>query len=290
MHAQHVAAREEGGAVGEVVAAVRGRTRARALTAAARDNAHAEGIAEARNGSPDRSVAENAQRAPVERASERGLPATLAQPPRLERHVAHRVHDQRPRELGGRDRRAARGGHRNAATLARGEVDVAGGVTGLADEAELRQAIDELRGDRRPRADEHDGVGIREAPRQRVDAGHRVVVDLDVEAREPRKAVQVPDRVLIVVGDDDAHHVHPTPAMRRRIGMGAFMRASQRSRRSSSTAFNICTRRRPLPCRRRRARSCRCATPSPSARAPAPCAARPFRRRSARRPRSARSP
>jgi hypothetical protein len=75
---------------------------------------------------------------------------------------------------------------------------MAGGMSGLADEAEPRQTLEERRGDRGPRPNQDDAIGVPVALLERIEARDRIAVNIDIEVRQPRKALEVTDGVLIL--------------------------------------------------------------------------------------------
>jgi hypothetical protein len=134
------------------------------------------------------------------------LPEPRREARRFEMHLAHRSHDERPGQLGGRRRGRAFRRHRNAARRAGREIDVVGGTSGLADELEPRQAREQRGADRRALAHEQHRVGIGDTLGDRVERGDGVVVDLDIEVCGQRRiAVQRADAVLVIVGNDYFH-------------------------------------------------------------------------------------
>jgi hypothetical protein len=75
----------------------------------------------------------------------------------------------------------------------------------LADQPQLRQPRQQRRADLGALANEHERLGIAQALRERVDVLDVVGPDLDVVTRERGKAIQGPQRVVIVVEDGDLH-------------------------------------------------------------------------------------
>ena len=121
---------------------------------------------------PMRAVAPDAERLALEhraqaevrrhrgRLEARLLPGAVLEVADVLRQAAHRRHDQRPGQLGRRQRRARALGHRDAALGAGVDVDVAADPAGLRDELELGQLLDQLARDLGALADQHDHVGV----------------------------------------------------------------------------------------------------------------------------------
>src|SRR6185437_15224402 len=88
----------------------------------------------------------------------------------------------------------------------------------LADEAEIGQALEQGRADLRPLADQHQRLGIAQAPRQRFNVLDVIVPDGDVVPVELGEAGQRAQRVEIVVEYGDPHAPAPpnTPNKDRR--------------------------------------------------------------------------
>src|SRR5215468_5604670 len=75
----------------------------------------------------------------------------------------------------------------------------------LADEPELRQPLEQGRGYLRALADEHERLGLADAPRQRFGFLEVVVPHRHGVARELAEAGQGAQRVEVVVEDRDLH-------------------------------------------------------------------------------------
>jgi len=75
----------------------------------------------------------------------------------------------------------------------------------LADELELRQALDERRANLRALADQHQGFGILQSLRELADVLDVVVPDRDVVACELAEAGQRAHSVVVVVEYRDFH-------------------------------------------------------------------------------------
>lgn len=81
-------------------------------------------------------------------------------------------------------------------------------AAGLADQPQPRHALEQCRIDAGALADQDQGFGV-----GRLCGERRVVVaaqrggDLDVVAMQALEAAQVPDRVLVIVRDQDAHRL-----------------------------------------------------------------------------------
>ena len=98
---------------------------------------------------------------------------------------------------------------------ARAGVDVDVRVdAALADEPQLRQALEERRADLGPLADQDQHLGVAQALGERVDVLDVVVPDGDVEGRELAEAGERAERVEVVVEDRDLHLV------RKAVGSG----------------------------------------------------------------------
>ncbi len=78
-------------------------------------------------------------------------------------------------------------------------------ATRLADEAQLRQKLEEGRIDRRPLANEHERLGIADLRGSFGDGPRAFRMDNDVVPRDGGEAPQSRDGQLVILHDDDAH-------------------------------------------------------------------------------------
>ena len=84
----------------------------------------------------------------------------------------------------------AAGGHGNATVIAGIEVDVVATASGLAEQFQPRQLLDDLAGKTRTFADRHDDLGVAQVLDQRHSGRRSIVVDAHVVAGEQLHAVQ----------------------------------------------------------------------------------------------------
>ena len=178
---------------------------------------HAERLAVAGHQLADLAVSPDAQRAPAQHDAQaevrrhrcgfhsRLLPAAVLERADVLGQPAHGRHDQRPGELGRRDRGtdALRDG--DAALRAGLDVDVRADAAGLRNQAQAGQFFEELARDVGALADQHDDVRVTQADRQLADPLDGVGVDLGGIGFELRRAVKFAHRVLVVVEDHNVH-------------------------------------------------------------------------------------
>ena len=84
-----------------------------------------------------------------------------------------------------------------------GHIDVRTHTTGLRDQLESRQLLQQGAREVGSFADQHQHVGVAQAHRELADALHRVGEDLGVVGLQQAGTRQLADGVLIVVEDDD---------------------------------------------------------------------------------------
>ena len=145
------------------------------------------------------------------------VPTPICQLPGLERghllrNLPHRREDQPPGQLGrGVRRRAGVLVRRHDDAEPRAGVDVDVRIdAALADQPQLRQALEQRRADLRALADQHQRLGVAQALGERVDVLDVIVPDRDVVAVELPEAGQRPQRVEVVVENRDLHRAAPS--------------------------------------------------------------------------------
>ena len=213
---QHVGGLEQRvAALGRVVAF--GDRAGAARLAAPDDDAHAERLAVAGDELADLAEAPDAERPALERDADaevgrharrlqaRLLPRAVLERADVVRQAAHRRHDQRPGELGRRDRRADAFGDGDAEPRAGLDVDVRADAAGLGDQLELRKLLEELARKLAALADQDQHLGVAHAHRELAEALDGVREDLGVEVLEDRCALELAHGILVVVEDDDVH-------------------------------------------------------------------------------------
>src|SRR5262249_28112796 len=139
------------------------------------------------------------------------LPASLLQRRHLLRYSAHGGEHQPPRQLRGGEGRMTRmhvRGDDDAAPGAGIEIDVRP-YAALRNQAQLVEALDERRADRRALADQNQCLGGLQPLGEAVHILGVVVPDLDVVPRELPEGRQMADRVEEVVQYRDFHLSQP---------------------------------------------------------------------------------
>ena len=153
------------------------------------------------------------------RLQPRLLPGAVLEGADVLRQPAHRRHDQRPGQLGRRDRRADALGHGDAQPRAGLDVDVRADAAGLRDQLQLRAAS------RAAGA----GTGVRSRISTSTSASRRrteswpmpltvLVKTLALRCSRLDRALELAHGILVVVEDDDVHG-RATRIMRR-VGRG----------------------------------------------------------------------
>jgi hypothetical protein len=174
-------------------------------------HAHAERPAVAGDDGADAPVAVDAEALGPQAATHAVLPRPGLERRHLLRDSAHGVEDQRPRELGRRERRRAAvevRRHEDPEAVAGLDVDV-GVHAALADQAEVGEPFEQRAGDGRALADQDERLGVVQPRGEHVEVVGVVVPDRHVLPVEQREAVEGPERVLVVVEDADLHRRAP---------------------------------------------------------------------------------
>ena len=154
---------------------------------------------------PERLAAKHLAQAKIRRQrggfQTRLLPRALLQVRDVLRNPALRGHDQRPRQLGRRDRRTGTFEHGNSAFGTGFELNMAARFAGLADHAQPGQFIEQLGADPGALADQNQGFDFRESASQLSEAAHRVIEYFHLVIGEKTEAIELANGVLIVVQD-----------------------------------------------------------------------------------------
>mmetsp|Transcript_39182 Transcript_39182/g.92014 ORF Transcript_39182/g.92014 Transcript_39182/m.92014 type:complete len:288 (+) Transcript_39182:1322-2185(+) len=221
MHGQHISRCKEGlTARGGLVAVGLGPQPRR--LAAPDLHGHAEGAAIAGDELADLAVAPDSQRLATQqhadaeigrhgcRLQPRLLPGAMLEVADVLRQPAHGCHDQRPGQLGRRDRAADAFGHGNAQPRAGLQVDVAADAAGLGDELQLGELFEQLAREGGALPDQHQYLGVAQPHGELPDALHRVGEDLGVQRLQLGRAAQLADSVLVVIENDHIHVRSPS--------------------------------------------------------------------------------
>lgn len=78
-------------------------------------------------------------------------------------------------------------------------VNIVDAASGLADQSEARQALDQCRGDTRALSDQHHGVSNCEPFGERIDVLERVMINSERMGPQFGEAVESVDRTLVIV-------------------------------------------------------------------------------------------
>ena len=127
----------------------------------------------------------------------------------------------------------------------------------LADEPQLRQALEQRRADLGALADQHQRLGVPQPLGQRVDVLDVIVPDRDVVAGQLREAGQRAQRVEVVVEDGDLHRTGSEHAVVVRHFSGISCATSQCSTILPFSSLKMSTMARPRVPGSRTAWTCR---------------------------------